>query len=125
MTFCRFRLAEIAIYNRKGKTHGRKQRFLLYTGQSGTDRAIVPCRCRSFHCAKVVLRTHFRFESATVPVTLPSALPLVQQLDDHIADLLVRVALGEVFANVLPLESVLLLLIGLLLGEDVVDRLVL
>ena len=83
MTFCRFRLAEIAIYNRKGKTHGRKQRFLLYTGQSGTDKAIIPCRCRSFHCAKVVLRTHFRFESATVPVTLPSALPLFQQLNDR------------------------------------------
>ena len=68
-----------------------------------------------------MLRTHFRFESAAVPVTLPSALPLFQQLNDRIADLLVRVTLREIFANVLPLESVLLLLIGLLPGEDVVD----
>ena len=73
---------------------------------------------------KVVLRTHFRFELATVPVTLPSALPLFQQLDDRIADLLVRIAFGEVFANVLPLEFILLLLVGLLLGDDVINRLI-
>ena len=72
-----------------------------------------------------MLRTHFRFESAAVPVPLPSALSLLQQLDDRIADLLVRIALGEVFANVLPLEFVLFLLVGLLFTKDVVDRLVL
>ena len=74
---------------------------------------------------KVVLRTHFRFESAAVPVPFPSALPLLQQLDDRITDLLVRVAFGEVFADILPLEFKLLLLVWLLLGEDVVNRLVL
>ena len=72
-----------------------------------------------------MLRTHFRFESAAVSVPLPSALPLLQQLDDRIADLLVRIAFREIFAYVLPLEFVLFLLVGLLLGEDVVDRLVL
>ena len=56
-----------------------------------------------------------------IHISFPSALPLFQQLDDRIADLLVRVALREIFANVLPLEFILLLLVGLLFGEDVVD----
>ena len=76
-------------------------------------------RCDLSRCSRT------KFESAAVSVSFPSALPLFQQLDDRIADLLVRVALREIFANVLPLEFVLLLLIRLLLGEDVVDRLVL
>ena len=74
---------------------------------------------------KVVLRTHFRFESAAVPVPFPPAPPLLQQLDDRIVNLLVRVTLREIFANVLPLKFILLLLVGLLLSEDAVNRLVL
>ena len=58
-----------------------------------------------------------------VLVFFPSALPFLQQLDNRIADLLVRVAFWEIFANVLPLAFVLLLLVGLLLGGDIIDRL--
>ena len=81
--------------------------FFLFCTRS-KNHPILGC---SFHCVKVVLRTHFRFESAAVSVPFPSALPLLQQLDNRIADLLVRIAFGEVFADVLPLEFYLLLLI--------------